>query len=416
MTNEYISYLDGTLYWMGKNVSKLVTSAGTPSLIYSVERMIDNLEWLSNAVKAAHENYMIAVAIKAIGNSKIVSSFKNKDLCCEVMSEEEYVVAKRMGFTPKQIVINGLGWSKQFIELMCKDQPLIINVDNISDCRRLNACAQNNKVVLPISLRIVPQRGKSFATLDEKLGTIPKFAEENINEIKKMQGVSIVSISVHALHRCADLSELKEIIGEITDYTKNVELLPSLKYIDIGGGLESRYKLERNNITLIDLSEALRDVFKEVPENVGVILEPGRFIVGDAAIALGMINTIKHSINKKWVIVDTGTNFLVPIDTASFEVFSVTKNEKPILECYVADGICSPTSVISEHCFLTNGISENDYIAIGNAGAYTLALHENWGYSMPSVYLMDPDGNLVTVVSRERAKRFFVEFWELSED
>ena len=159
-------------------------------------------------------------------------------------------------------------------------------------------------------------------------------------------------------------------------------------------------------------ADEVSTAFSAFPESVSLIMEPGRFIFGDAAIAVTSVVTRKQSATKNWLIVDAGTNLLVPIDTASFTVHAAVESaEQDSFD--VADGICSPTSVIASDRLLPRSTRENDILAIGNAGAYAYALSENWGYAIPSLYLLEPDGSLMLARSNQEARTAFMHHWGL---
>lgn len=413
--HDYYQYQGKKLFWLNHSVENVAAKCGTPSLIYDIPRIKSNLNWITSVAKDAHSNSKIAVAIKAVGNSTLISSIRTKDLCCEVMTAEEFLLALRMGFESNQIVVNGLGWSDELLSLISKEIPLLVNVDNLSDCKRLSHFAEENDVVIPVSIRIVPSCGENFATLDEKLGTIPKFALDVINKMQTLNGVSLVSISVHALHCCVKIDEIKSIFTEIINYADAMGLLGNLQYIDVGGGLDTRVKLEENGIGDKELTLALKDAFSKLPQHITILYEPGRLLFGDAAIVLTSIRTIKQSLNTKWLIVDVGTNILVPIDAANFSVLPVFLDSDISFNCRVADGICSPTSTIGSVVTLPDNTKELDLLVIGNVGAYALALMENWGYSMPPLFMINEQDAIISIISREKARKMFFDFWETFE-
>lgn len=412
-------YVNGILKWCDVDVASIAQKTGTPCLVYSSTRIRDNLEALRAFAMATNRPTGIALALKAAGHASIMKSaiaainaIAPCNLLGEVMSAEEYDLALKLGFSPDQIVVNGLGWQHSLIEAIVMRPPFAVNVDNVSDCRRLSQCALAHGTVIPIGVRLVPSDAAMFARADEKMGIPETRALRDIAEIKSLPGVRVEGVSFHALHRCTSPGQMGAAANNIAQQILRLGLADSIKYLDIGGGLDYRINLSPSDAAMSAFADEVSTAFSAFPESVSLIMEPGRFIFGDAAIAVTSVVTRKQSATKNWLIVDAGTNLLVPIDTASFTVHAAVESaEQDSFD--VADGICSPTSVIASDRLLPRSTRENDILAIGNAGAYAYTLSENWGYAIPSLYLLEPDGSLMLARSNQEARTAFMHHWGL---
>lgn len=413
------TYVNGALNWCDADVASIAQRTGTPSLVYSSARIRSNLETLRACAAATNRSMGIALALKAAGHASIVKSAMAAadaiapcNLLCEVMSAEENDLALALGFSPDQIVVNGLGWQRSLIEAIVAHPPFAVNVDNVSDCKRLSQCALDHGTVVPIGVRIVPSDAAMFARADEKMGIPEARALSDIAEIKSLPGVRIEGVSFHALHRCTSPGQMGAAAKNIAQQVARLGLADSIKYLDIGGGLDYRVNLCPTDVAMRTFADEISMAFSAFPERVRLIMEPGRFVFGDAAIAATSVATRKQSATKNWLIVDAGTNLLVPIDTASFTVHAAVESAD-VDSFDVADGICSPTSVIASGCLLPRSTREGDILAIGNAGAYAYALSENWGYAIPPLYLLEPDGSLMLARSNREARSAYMRHWGL---
>ena len=402
----------------GETISDLADRLGTPCLVYWAQRIRDNLTWLHLGVKKLSRPCSFAYALKACGHVEIAKLLERKGCWCEVMSGEEYEIARRAGFTPDRIVVNGLGWSDDFIRRIIAETPALINIDNAADFERIIRLAVELSVRPNLGVRIIPDNfdGKLFADLGSKLGVPVRggLAANLVERLARAESVRWAGISVHALHRSADPKALEKLAAVTAAFAaeQSRRFGVTLDFLDIGGGLDDREILDRGGITPTTMLKPLSEACNALPSETRLILEPGRVLVGDAGFVLTKVRIKKCTLDvrgglKRWLIVDAASNLLVPIPAAHFEVHAVHDTGG---ECYrfsVAGGICSPTSVIEEDVRLPTDVGHDTLLAIGFSGAYTLSLAENWAYTVPSVAMVDGDTVLVLLDRPSNERRFF---------
>jgi diaminopimelate decarboxylase len=134
-----------------------------------------------------------------------------------------------------------------------------------------------------------------------------------------------------------------------------------------------------------------------------IYFEPGRFIVEDAAVAVTTVCKIKNCEGIKWLITDIGTNILIPLPAARFEVTDVNGNSGYGEVYSIGDGTCSPAGVIQRDVQLDN-ITEGDRILVNSCGAYTYSLAETFCNLIPAAYFVKTDGHIATMVSPQTAQ------------
>ena len=417
---DEFDYVDNRLRWHGLDVSDVASKVDTPCVLYSEKQICSNMKQLREFSQETGRHVDIAIALKAAGHAGVIRCAKQAatiidpcELLCEVMSLEEYEIAIKMGFGPNRIVVNGLGWQEGLVQRIVANPPFATNVDNLSDCRRLSQAAIERGTTVPIGVRLVPRDAAMFAKSDEKMGIPATRSISDIEAIERMPGVEIVGVSYHALHRCTNPSQLLAAATNIAFQVEQAGLSNRLQYIDIGGGLDFGANIINSGFSIFDFAEVLKEALDSLHSSIRLIVEPGRFIFGDAAITLATVMTRKESVSKHWLIVDAGTNLLVPIDTASFSIHAIRDAAGEHMNFDIADGICSPTSIIGEQSELPSSIGEGDLLAIGNSGAYTYALSENWGYAIPALFLLKENGSLEVLRSPNEGRLAFFSHWGL---
>jgi diaminopimelate decarboxylase len=151
----------------------------------------------------------------------------------------------------------------------------------------------------------------------------------------------------------------------------------------MGSGLGIPYRKDETAPTPSDHAEAILPVFKERTRALGIspklILEPGRYIVGDTTILLTRINTVKKAA-KNFVGVDAGFNLLVRptmYDSYHYAVVANKAASKPVETYTIVGPICETGDVFAKDRQLPH-VEKGDIIALLDAGAY--------GFSMSSQY------------------------------
>ena len=114
--------------------------------------------------------------------------------------------------------------------------------------------------------------------------------------------------------------------------------------------------------------------------NCKIIFEPGRSIVGNAGILVSKVEYIKNGTNKKFVILNAGMNdFMRPaLYDVQHDIIPIKKTSKKIKGVIEFVGpICESTCKFGKYKNYQK-ISENDFVAITNVGAYGASLSSNY--------------------------------------
>jgi len=205
-----------------------------------------------------------------------------------------------------------------------------------------------------------------------------------------LPGIRFVGLSAHVLSRQTTGRRHSLLVDELLGFAEQVEQQTGqLAMLNLGGGFDSRYLTDVSE----DVPSILRHLVDQVHQwraNLLVQFELGRYCVGDAAVAVGQVLSVKQTAGFQWVIVDTGTNVLIPTPSAWFQAVPVSPGEGEVCTLGVADGICSPANVIQAHASMPVP-KPGDYLAVFNAGAYTTAMAESWTFPLPPAVMVEGD-------------------------
>jgi ornithine decarboxylase len=156
-----------------------------------------------------------------------------------------------------------------------------------------------------------------------------------------------------------------------------------LNLLDIGGGLPVQYNGKQ--VDCMKIIEAVRDALDEhIPQNVKIIAEPGRFIVGDAAVLLMKVVGKSKRNGVIWYYLDDGTyNSLVDVHVSKWKFEFLTSRRGKKIRSVLAGPTCDSYDVISKSEWLPE-LELNDLLIVPNAGAYTSALATNFNGFNPA--------------------------------
>jgi diaminopimelate decarboxylase len=192
-----------------------------------------------------------------------------------------------------------------------------------------------------------------------------------------LPGVELVGLDMHLgsmLSRVEPYGRGAERLLELCR-TLQDEGVRTLRYLDIGGGYGVRYDQE----TPVDLPELAATIGTLVRDSgLELILEPGRFIVGNAGVLLARTLYRKRSGGKDYVIADAGmTELLRPSHYHAYHRIEAVHEVAGQATVDVVGPVCESGDFLALDRTMDD-VPAGDLLAVFDAGAY--------GYVMSSTY------------------------------
>ena len=142
-----------------------------------------------------------------------------------------------------------------------------------------------------------------------------------------------------------------------------------LKSIDVGGGVGIVYNDKKDKIFAItNYAKLIEKYFADFKTQI--ILEPGRYLVGESGIILSKVIRVKKGENKNFLIIDAGmNNFLRPsLYNSDHEILPV-KDSQQKKKYEVVGPICESSDVFKKN-FSISELKQDDLVIILSTGAY----------------------------------------------
>jgi len=399
-------YKKNYLFVENINAIKIAKKYGTPSYCYSINKLKNNIQGFKKKFKSI--NPLICFSVKSNNNLQILKLIKNYNLGADVVSIGELLIALKAGISTKKIVFSGVGKTKEEINFAINKNILLINAESESEIKSIETIANRKKKYVNIGIRLNPNvdaltnRKISTGRKIDKFGVDKKSFLQIINKYKFSKYLKIKCLSVHIGSQITDFKPYNKMIKEIDKILLKTN--HKFDYVDFGGGMGIQYE---KNTKKLNYKKYLRSIQKFLRRNdVKIIFEPGRSIVGNTAILLTKVIYIKETKNKNFIILDAAMNDLMrPALYGSFhQIVPVKKNKKLNKKMHNFVGpICETTD---QFLTLKNypKINENDYLAICDVGAYGMVLASNYNLRAKPPEITVDKSNIKLVSKRQKLK------------
>jgi len=374
----------------------------TPCFIYISDRIIENIEILTNKYKQKSIQVEFAYAIKACSLIPILKLINSKIEKFEIQSRYEAEICINAGIASKNLIWNSPRKSKTDIEFAINNGISVI-IDNYSEGIDFLELS-DEKNCTNFGVRQSSTNTNSFIRKNHKLGflfdDLTRFLELCIEKGKYPN-----IFHYHTLARC----------DSVEDFSVHIDsAISSLNYIhenygytfpilNLGGGWDCNTRLQRKGLRssdFVDLTTRKIENLNYKPRSV--FFEIGRNFIEDTAVVACKIVRIKKIEDVYWLVVDVVTNLLVPIPLARFEVADLHKEKTEKFSSVICDGTCSPNGIIVESCLLPR-MNEGDILYIINCGAYTTSLIEPFMEPPANIVLFQND-NFEIVIGNEQMR------------
>ena len=373
-------YVGQKLFVEKVSTINIIKKNKTPFYLYSETQLRDN--YLSFEENFKKVKPLICFAAKANTNLTILKILGRLGSGADVVSGGELLKVIKAGIKPNKIVFSGVGKTEDELILAIKKNILLINIESESEAKLINKLAKKVNRKVSIGIRINPNvdakthKNISTGKAENKFGLSIKNFIDFYKNIDKFRNLKIDAISVHIGSQILSDVPYKKTLGVIKKIITNLNI--KLKYIDLGGGFGISYKKEEKKINLKKYSKLVYDFKKKL--NCNIIFEPGRSLVGNAGILVTKIQYIKTGLNKNFIILNAGMNdFMRPaLYDATHDIIPLFKNNQKsngVIE--FVGPICETTCKFVKYKKYQK-VSENDFMAITDVGAYGSSLSSNY--------------------------------------
>lgn len=391
---DHFEYRNRTLFCEDVPVPELAEKYGTPLYVYSQATLLRHLTEIQKAFKEADP--IICYSVKTNGNLSICKLMAEHGSGFDVTSGGELHRALKAGSQGSKIVFAGVGKTDAEMKFGLENGVFLFNVESEAELHALGNVAKSLGVKAPVALRVNPDLPpKTHAKTDTSVKGV-KFGLdiETVLDVAKSvvnhPHLAIVGLHMHLGSPILKSDPYRE------GSAKGVALIRELrrqgheiKYLNMGGGFGINYR-KQEALPASAFAEAILPAIRET--GCKLVLEPGRFIVGNAGVLVSRVVFTKSTGGKHYIIQDAAMNDLIrPTLYDSFHrIWPVQpRSEVPERPDDFEASIpgTTPQDVVGPVCesgdFLAKGrnlpeMQRGDLLTTFSAGAYGMAMSSNY--------------------------------------
>jgi diaminopimelate decarboxylase len=391
-------YRDGKLYCEDVDLAQTANEFGTPLYVYSAATVLDHYTRLDAAL--AQLDHLICYAVKANSNRAILKLLADAGAGFDIVSGGELFRAINAGADPQKCTFAGVGKSPEEIQYALEQRVHSFNVESESELELIDKIAAAKKVRAPVALRVNPDvdphthKYISTGSHENKFGIALDHAAAVYERGAKMRNIDIVGVQMHIGSQITEAGPFAAAISKVAPLVRVLKSKHGIKFFSIGGGMGIIYRRalesgsgkwwhdhggESSAFSVCDYADAIVPPLRDL--GVRVLVEPGRFLVGNAGVLLTRVRYIKESGRKKFAIVNAGMNDLIrPALYQSYHEIVPVEEPSPNAKKEKID-IVGPVCESGDFLALDRGmpdVREGDLLAVMSAGAYGFAMASNY--------------------------------------
>ena len=369
-----------TLRCENLSYTELAERYGTPLYVYSQAALDQAYAAYQTAFAAL--NPLICYAVKANGNLAVIRRFAELGSGFDIVSGGELARVLAAGGSAAKTIFSGVGKSEAEIEFALKAGIKCFNVESLPELERINDVAGRLNLRAPVSLRINPDVDAqthpyiSTGLKENKFGIAMRDAEAAYRRAAELPHLRVVGIDCHIGSQLIKLDPLVEACERILSLADRLAAQGiALQHIDLGGGVGIVYR-DEDTPDLAAYAAAVRELIGS--RTLGLILEPGRSLVGNAGVLLTRVEYVKHNENKNFVITDAAMNDLMR--PALYQAYHhIEPAETPSASPFAAD-IVGPICETGDFLAKDRSIAAQagDLLVVHSAGAYASSMAGNY--------------------------------------
>lgn len=418
-------YVGSKLYCEQVSVQSLAERFGTPLYVYSQHTLTDHFDKLKRAL--APLDHLICYAMKANSNSAVMRTLADLGSGFDVVSEGELRRVMAAGGHPSKCVFAGVGKTTAEIEFALQQDIYCFNVESEPELARINRVARRLKRIAPVALRVNPNVDAgthakiTTGTYQNKFGIAYEQVRDVYARASKLKNLRLRGLQMHIGSQLTQVKPFEQAVRRVVPLVSELSQRYNFDFFSIGGGIGIIYQqaLESGSakwwkqpsaekiLTPARYAAALLPLLK--PLNLRILVEPGRFIVGNAGILVARVEYVKKTGRKTFVIVDAAMNDLIrPAFYDSYHEIVPIKRKvgRASSRADVVGPICESGDYFAKDRPLP-AMGEGDYLALLSAGAYGSVMASNYNSrAMPAEVLVN--GNKAALV---RSRQSLEDIW-----
>ena len=396
----------GALWCEGVPLDVIAEAVGTPTYVYSAAMIRARYRRLEAALAAVP--HRIHYTLKANSSRGVLTTLRELGAGADVVSGGELHRALRAGFSGDDIVFGGVGKTESELREGLAADVLFFNVESEGELLLLDRLAAEMRRTARVSLRVNPEitveaahdyiktaeRGHKFGIPYDEALSVARLARD-------LPNIVLVGLDMHLGSQLTTLEPYRRGTERLVMLCLAIqgEGVDTLRYLDIGGGLGVRYFAEHEPDV-----EQFSDVVVPASGRTGLklVMEPGRFIVGNAGVLLSRVLYRKRSGGKEHLIADAGmTELLRPSHYNAYHRIEAVRARPQTIVADVVGPVCESGDFLALGREI-DAVIPGDLLAVFDVGAYGYVMSSNYNTRPRAAEVLVDGDRFAVVTAREQ--------------
>jgi len=402
-------YRAGRMFAEEVPLADIAQAVGTPCYVYSRRALTEAYQRFDRAF--AGQPHLLCYAVKANPNLAILNLFARLGSGFDIVSGGELARVLAAGGAPDRVVFSGVGKTAPEMRAALEAGILCFNVESQAELERLNQIAGEMGCKAPVSLRVNPDVDPkthpyiSTGLKESKFGVEYGVAFDLYRRAAELPHLMVRGIDCHIGSQITELSPFVAALEKILDLADRLRAAGiEIEHLDMGGGVGIRYR-DETPIEIAQYAQALQS--RMAGRGLKLLLEPGKALVGNAAILLTRVEYLKPGAAKSFAVVDAAMNDLIrpALYDAYHDILPVAPHSGEQRAFDVVGPVCESGDFLGKNRYLV--LDAGDLLAVMSAGAYGMSMSSNYNTRPRAPEVMVDGEHLFLVRKREEIAQLY---------
>jgi len=390
-------YQNGSLYREDVDLATLADAHGTPAYVYSANTIRDHYRRLDLALGDLHHG--IEYAVKANSNLSVLKLLVDEGSGFDIVSGGELRRVIEAGGDAGKCTFAGVGKTRDEIEYALREEIYCFNAESEEEVAFIDQVAGEMGVKAPVAFRVNPNvdakahKYTSTGKPENKFGVDYVYIEDAYARAAVLPNIILKGLQMHIGSQLTSLQPFVEAVEKITPLAVMLKKAYGIEFFSIGGGIGIVYdpalesgkpewwaaqEDEHRPLTIEQYVAGVMPLLKDC--GLKIMLEPGRYIVGNAGVLLSRCLYEKKGSVKTFRIVDAGMNDLIrpALYEGHHEIVPVCEPSGDAeTKVDVVGPICETGDFFCQNRELPD-FAAGEVIALLSAGAYGFTMASNY--------------------------------------
>ncbi|MGB0991419.1 MAG: diaminopimelate decarboxylase [Akkermansiaceae bacterium] len=401
-------YQNGSLHCEGVDLNSLADTHGTPTYVYSAHTFRDHYRRLDQAL--ADIPHAIEYAVKANSNLSVLKLLVDEGSGFDIVSGGELARVIAAGGDPAKCTFAGVGKTREEIEYAIDKGIYCFNAESEEEVAFISQVASEMGKTAPVAFRVNPNvdakthKYISTGKSENKFGVDFESIEAAYARAAELPNITLRGLQMHIGSQLTSVTPFVEAVEKVSPLAVKLKAMYGIEFFSIGGGVGIVYDpalesgqpdwwsgQENSPLTVEQYCAGILPTLKET--GLKILLEPGRYIAGNAGVLLTRCLYEKKGSAKTFRIVDAGMNDLIrpALYEGHHEIVPINEPTGEVSTVDVVGPVCETGDFFCQSRELAD-FAPGETIGLLSAGAYGFVMASNYNSRpLPVEILVDGD-------------------------